>query len=774
MIRFRFFPLLFLCIIAGALSYVRAETASSLPVFQDGKSFLALDVTEAQRKQFGGLPLDPLADFSRVFEAMTGVVLGEPLAGKAKLRIEFLPANADSPLASLPVGIRETASEISVTPEGVTIRGETPAGISGGLYKILEDWGNRWVLPGPLGEVIPKHNALSLPLGTNIVQIGSDTGFGAYSPESMEWVQRNRLLQATWLPCFHYWRYGVEPDKYFASHPEYYALVDGERKPTQVETTNPEVIRLKVEHAKKFFRANPHARTYPMDPEDNGEFSESPESLAIDPPGTTSKTDRVVNFANAVLQGFREEFPAKSVGFYSYFKHSLPPVREKVDPSMTVGVTRFGYCTLRMTPTPNTPSPEKFETLVRDWLKLTPNVYVYEYNPPSWGGALPFPNYLDMAESMRRLHKMGVRGFYSDSTHIEHAPGVFINSYLRRRMMVDPKQDPQALLEDFTRSFFGPAAQAMRDYYETLAQVTSSYKDPARPNLGVSIYRLEEIFPRDLVARATKKLDHALKTPGLDEMQRKRIEYVKLGHDYLVHYLAAIDAAKAGNYEAAKTAFDKTFRQIALQERVSPSKFDDTRTRMEAARSTTLATYFPKEQGMITDWKILGPIPRKELDRKTEAAILAQMTPTPVTIGGKTFTWQPYASQGGLLDFNQAFHRSGLEVPSSKVFASACVEVPEATTATAYVSGFYPFTVFLNGKKVFNRDGPNFDWPDRNSAQVTLHKGTNHFVFLSDEMDVSTRENPMTDGFDWSLSLGLRDQQGLPLSVPVVTGKKTQ
>ncbi len=749
-----------------------AKSADVLSIFRDGKSFLALDISETQRQQLRALPLDPVADFSRVFEVMTGTPLEKAGEGKVPLRVELFPVGSkDSPLASLPTGFRETAAEISITPDVITIRGETPAGISGGFYKLLESWGARWILPGALGEVIPKHRELSLPLGTSIVQIGSDTGFGA--DKSPEWMQRNRLARATWLPCFHYWRQGVEPEKYFAQHPEYFALVDGERNTTQPETSNPDVIQLKIEHAKKFFRTNPTARTYPMDPEDNIGFSESPESRALDAPGALginglpSMTDRVVRFADAVLQGVRKEFPNKSVGFYSYLNHTLPPVNATVDPAMVVGVTRFGYCNLRMTPTPNTSSPQQFENLVRDWLKLTPNVYIYEYNPPSWGAALPFPNYLDMAESMRRLHKLGAKGFHTDFTHMSHAPGIFLNDYIRARMMVDPTQDPNILLESFTKEFFGPAAATMLDYYKTLAEVTN-YNDPERPAVGVSIYRLEEIFPREMVKKATQKLEEARNTPGLSEMENKRIEYVKLGHDYLVFYLTAIDAAKAGQWEAANKAFDQVFRQIALQERVSPHKLEDARVRMEAARSTTLATYFPKERGFITEWEILGPIPRSALDKAREASIFSQTLISPFTVDGQTITWQHYTSSSGFLDFNRAFQRSGLGHPPSKAFASVSIDVPENQDATAFVSSFYPFTVYLNEKKIFGREGPNFDWPDRNAVKIELKKGINRFVILSDEQGHSTRENPQADGFDWSVSLALRDMNGKSLNFPII------
>jgi len=755
------------------VSQGRAEEPAEQILFSDGKSRIYLEVPDAAARVFTGrFPADPAEDFSRVFAVMTGQEIGSKAEGKIPLRLELLAAGSpDSPLKELAPGFRETASEISVTPEAITIRGESPAALSGGLYKILEDWGCRWILPGDLGEVIPSHQSLALPSGSQIVQLGCDMGFGAYRKESALWIQRNRQLRVTWLPCFHYWNAGLDPEKNFAKHPEYFALVDGERRPTQPETVNPEVIRLKVEHAKEFFRENPTARTYPMDPEDNTSFSEAPEATKLDPPGTGPDgkpfmTDRVVQFANAVQEGFQEEFPDKMVGFYSYLSHSRLPVNVKPSPQTVVGVTRFGFCNLRLVPTPTTPSPQEFEDLVKGWLGLTPHVFIYEYNPPSWGAMLPFPNYITTAESMQRLHKMGVKGFYSDVTAGEHAPGVFLNAYIRRRMMVDPTQDPKALMKDYCRSFFGPAAEAMEKYYATLEKVTS-YNDPKRPVVGVSIYRLEEIYPRDVIAQASAELDAALTVPGISDLERKRLEWVKLGQDYLDTYLSAVDAVKAGNYDEAKKQFALTQRSLAVQDRAGKGFIDltDARRRILASESTLLAAHFPKEQGMITDWKLLDLIPRRDLTPEEDIAILKAWPLKSVEAGGQTYRWNPYVSESGILDFNTAFQRSGLETTPSKAFAAATVEAPEAMEASALFSSFYPFSIYLNGEKIFVRDGSNFDFPDARTVKVQLRKGSNHFIMFCDERGRSTPENTLNDGFQWSVSLALRNASGAPLNL---------
>ncbi len=43
-------------------------------------------------------------------------------------------------------------------------------------------------------------------------------------------------------------------------------------------------------------------------------------------------TDRNVGFFNKVLEGIRDEFPTKRIGFYAYAAYNRPPVKVKPDP----------------------------------------------------------------------------------------------------------------------------------------------------------------------------------------------------------------------------------------------------------------------------------------------------------------------------------------------------------------------------------------------------------------------------------------------------------
>ena len=53
----------------------------------------------------------------------------------------------------------------------------------------------------------------------------------------------------------------ISPQKYFAEHPEYFALVDGARRAdhAQLCLTHPEVLRLAVERVRQWIREHPDA-----------------------------------------------------------------------------------------------------------------------------------------------------------------------------------------------------------------------------------------------------------------------------------------------------------------------------------------------------------------------------------------------------------------------------------------------------------------------------------------------------------------------------------
>ena len=69
-------------------------------------------------------------------------------------------------------------------------------------------------------------------------------------------VKDNKMLverHSGWATWCHTSFTFVPPQKYFDTHPEYYSLVNGERKPRQLCFTNPDIVDITVAKIRELF-----------------------------------------------------------------------------------------------------------------------------------------------------------------------------------------------------------------------------------------------------------------------------------------------------------------------------------------------------------------------------------------------------------------------------------------------------------------------------------------------------------------------------------------
>ena len=117
------------------------------------------------------------------------------------------------------------------------------------------------------------------------------------------------------------------------------------------------------------------------------------------------------------------------------------------------------------------------------WSKLTPELYVWEYYLTQWFQkfkAFPAVYPRHVARSMQFLRQTGVRGMffeasaaklptaaYSDGALANPAEDL-LNHYVTWKLLSDPSQDVERLLQEFYPLFFGPAAPPMREFFTLL------------------------------------------------------------------------------------------------------------------------------------------------------------------------------------------------------------------------------------------------------------------------------------------------------------------
>jgi hypothetical protein len=368
-------------------------------------------------------------------------------------------------------------------------------GLAHAVYTYLEHLGCRWYFPSERWTFVPERGDIRLdqpialaPAFRSRFFFGSG-GFGGNLPLDprrelqarwMTWQQRNRFGGEFLLAGHSGEAFNLKHRKTLEEHPEYRAMVSGERVPwSQISKfcpANKEVVDLFVRDRLDTYRlarkADPqgmHSWAVSVEPADGGGHCDSPEARALG-----SVSDRVFHVANQVARAVRAEFPNGWVSLYAYNEHAAVPAIP-LEPNVYVMVIPYAFQRTGLLP----------EQLLDAWSKKVPRLGVYDYwSIPDWSHDLPTFDFLGFGpDRLRGWHARHIDSFNCESTFSSGAMGPAW--YIGTRLAWDPKADEQALFDDFLKTSFGPAAPPMRrmltrwasGFHLTTHELALSYRD---------------------------------------------------------------------------------------------------------------------------------------------------------------------------------------------------------------------------------------------------------------------------------------------------------
>ncbi|UCE47293.1 MAG: DUF4838 domain-containing protein [Phycisphaerales bacterium] len=451
-------------------------------------------------------------------------------------------------------GLDPSAFALMVGRDHISIRGLSSEGTLFGAYELLEQLGVRWFMPGELGLVVPNTKTVTVKLQQTI-QVPSFPSRHLQAVRAPEWQTRQRLAGPRFpsshgIPGFG----GKQAAQLFNEHPEFFSLNSGQRKNRQLCVSNPEVLKRATEAVRQYFRNNPAAEWIGMGANDGRGFCECEKCRALDgsdfdPFGDyESMTDRYVWFFNQVLDGIRDEFPDKRIGFYAYSVYNRPPLRVKPDPRIVPAVALITLCRRHGMDNPVCPEKSYEQWIIGQWGKIVPEVYYrgYWFNLADPG--LPFFMISRIRQEVPLGKKLGIVGWRTE-TPPEWA-GSCPSRYIAARLMWDHTADVDALMEDFYQKFFGPAAGPMQRYIEMMdrAVYESDYHTGSSWDTGL-------VYPAGLRAAARKALDEAARLAPAG-LYAKRVWMYARSLDYLDAFLAMMESRTVHDYAAGKKALD--------------------------------------------------------------------------------------------------------------------------------------------------------------------------------------------------------------------------
>jgi hypothetical protein len=415
-------------------------------------------------------------------------------------------------------------------------------GTANAVFTFLQDQvGVRWFYPGETGTDYPGREALNIapfqlryhPQFRSRIGLFNQLARGYIKENDMQrWAKHQRLLLDSFtFDGGHYFKDWWE--KYGETRPELFALQpDGTRGTFPKDPMRrklcegePRLWQTWLEEQEKRLAAYPHhdvLYTMANDSYYEGHCTD-PRSRAWDPVPTETDvrvrmswangvteewpplSDRYVRFANKLSELAEARFPGRDfLVMMNAYGEAGKPAPVKAVPRDNVLVVSVHNFILR-----HEAMRKEEKQQFADWAKVSKQLF-WRPNLGNQGGTQTgFPDvpFQQAMEDMRFAAEHGVMGVFFDSLFEHWAPNAPF-FYLLSQLTWNPYADGNAILEDYYRRCYGPAAGPMKEYWKLMERTRQKMVDTiALPR--VSVLRSHQFYTDEVFRQAHAHLTAA-------------------------------------------------------------------------------------------------------------------------------------------------------------------------------------------------------------------------------------------------------------------------
>jgi len=434
------------------------------------------------------------AEFQRLFKEMTGAIL--PLAETATTGSGAVFIGPDAVVRSgQPTdrrALREEGLRIRVGPNAVCIDGGRPRGTLYGVYEFFEELcGVRFLTFDHTYS--PKDAAeRKLPLGVRFVNPTFAFRWSYYGESSRypDFAARRRVNTVSDDPKLggrtgfrlvsHNVAYLVPPAKYGKEHPEYYALVAGQRKleqgggGPQLCMSNPELVGVVVDAVLEEIKKNPTARNINIAQMDNEGYCTCPRCAEMDA-REESHAGATLALVNAVAERIEKTHPEVLISTYAYQYTRKPPRTLKPRHNVMIQLCSIECCDFHAINDSSCPLNRAFCADMAGWKKIAQNVFIWHYNTNFKGYVLPFPNLRSIGRSVAYFAENNGKGVFMQAAGNGFSTELSdLRNYVMARCLWKPGRDSWKEAEEFCRMHYaesaGPILAYLKYYHDLVGK----------------------------------------------------------------------------------------------------------------------------------------------------------------------------------------------------------------------------------------------------------------------------------------------------------------
>jgi Domain of unknown function (DUF4838) len=464
--------------------------------------------------------------------------------------------------AAKPDDIDQAFTYRNVGPH-ILIYGGRQSGTMYGAHTFLErELGCRWYTPK--ATVIPKRSSYAFDRlryhDAPAIRVRNVFYFEAFDPH---WAARNGSNGELTFGDARKQPGGVEsysgvhtmgrfiPEKeFFEEHPEYFSLIDGERRAeeAQVCMTNPDVLRITIDRVRDHMREHPEHLIYSVSQNDGYNPCQCDKCQAlVEQEG--SESGPILWFVNQVADAVKDEFPDKYVGTLAYVYSSKAPKTLRPRPNVVIRLCAFDGCWAHGFK--ECPENDYFVRDIEEWSKLTRNLYIWDYVVSFANYLVPFPNFRALQPRIQYLRDHHVIGVMPQAAYQGPACEFSgLRAYVLAKLLWNPDVDVDSVIDDYMYGYFGRSGQHVRRYFNLLQDLVT--EDTHFRGIG----RGDPLHTDTFVREAARIFDEAEAVADNDEIHA-RVERARLPLFYLQCARTPAKARRDGVYERLRAVVER-------------------------------------------------------------------------------------------------------------------------------------------------------------------------------------------------------------------------
>lgn len=467
--------LLTMCIALSAAASALALPAKNLA---DWRILVAPDAIPSE--QFAA------EEFQSLWQTYSGVALPIDTAREAGKNYIVIGPDAAQAFGVKNDDLGEEGLRIHIAEEVIVLTGGQPRGTLYGIYEFFEryvgarflttdhtyfpgDAATRDLKEGEFSHTPPfafrwtyygetnKNPAFATRLRVNTV--AKKDKFGGVTPQN--------LINHSF---FHH----CPVEKYGKDHPEYFALVDGERKlemhggGPELCLTNPAVADIVTASVLADLEAAPHLRNISVSQNDNDAYCRCENCEAINQrEGTPMGT--YLMLVNTVAERIEPKFPNTKIGTLAYWHTRKPPKTIRPRHNVQIQLCSIECCTLHPINDPDCAKNREFCDDLAKWKAISDDIWVWNYNTNFASYDLPFPNLRSIEPNVNYFLNNNVHGLFMQAAgNCMSAEFSDLRNYVISQMMWNPAGGGWPRVEEFCKLHYGPAAEPILEYLNFL------------------------------------------------------------------------------------------------------------------------------------------------------------------------------------------------------------------------------------------------------------------------------------------------------------------